>query len=559
MQEPQPEVCHWSKKRMIIKYQLPSPFWDVNTHQACVHNEERAMRNRVIADTGEPNAELMYELTQHSRTLMRDLRPFVSRFPGMEEVVKSFPPSRRKRYIQAMESMMAEPICSRDARVKAFVKSEKLLIKAKDGDPRMIQARTTRFNIQFAQFTKAVEHALYNLKDRENPHLEVPMIAKGRNLKNRAGDLRRLWEAMENPVAVSLDLSRWDMHVTEAMIRGPIHQGYKVLINDPLFDEMLEAQINNKCLTEHGWKYTNPAGVTSGDMTTALGNCTAVIAIVTYYRRMLCYCAKNYARIVSRDDQSQIARLSRDLGVVREVGLLSQAQRANLTPKALLIYDDGDDHVFLVEKSYYPLVRATVEGYWKALGHVLKVEGFTEKFHQIEFCQTKPFKTRSGWVMSPNPLKVLATATVVSESNPDKMEYLRTVWAARMLLHQEVPLLFGFFKKQQGKAKLLEMKEFRHKASGIYQMLTARVRGRGRLSEEELAEEVARFLKQGINRAMASDFQPTPEERAMFADQWGVEADLQVKLENMRLPPIPKEMPLETVVKINGKLTTFLF
>lgn len=520
----------------------------MNTHKACYHNEYRAMRNRVIADTGEVNQEMVYLLTETSRNLLRALRPYVSPFAGMEEVVRSFPQSRRKRYTKALESLDAEPLVKRDSRIKAFVKSEKLQIQDKDGDPRMIQARTVRFNIVFAQYTKAVEHALYSLRDPDLMMIsQVPLIAKGRNLAQRATDLRRLWEIVDNPISMSLDLSRWDMHVTTEMFLGPIHQGYQVMEPSPFFKSLLKLQLNNKAMTDHGIRYTNPAGVTSGDMTTAVGNCTAVIAILMLYRRLLCFAAKNYESITSNQRSCLITKLCNYLGFVQELGQLSQSQRAKLTPRRLLFYDDGDDHQMITEKWLYPVIRNTVERYWGELGHVLKVEGFTTKFHNILFCQHKPTKVGNSWVMSPDPYKVIATSTVVNKnSKSHPAEYLQTVWAARAILHEGTPVLHKFFNNQVRKGRIMGLSEFKHKASGLYYQMERRVK-KPWMSQDAIEDAVSTELKKAWKRKHQLEI--TPEQRLMYQDQWGMSVEEQLMLENLVLPTIPSTTPMEMLTK----------
>lgn len=556
LKEMQEEDCNWSKKRTHLKLQLPEPFWQINMHQACVHNEMRALRNRVVAETTIPNPALMMLVGEMGVSLLAQCAEKVHPYPGLTELVKDFPSTRRSRYQQAYTKLQAENLTQRTAVVKSFVKAEKLQIQQKDGDPRMIQARSAVFNLAIAQYTKAVEHALYSLQDPAlNGILQTPLIAKGRNLKMRAADLRSLWDLMEDPVAVSLDLSRWDMHVNELLIKEVMHKGYLSLMNEPLLEHMLTFQLNNKCFTEHGLKYTNPSGVTSGDMTTALGNCTAVCAIVMTFRMIIVKTA------ITRGDYVRELRQRKPLlNPFLDLVYSHVSKLAPIRELEMLIYDDGDDHVLLVERRLYEMVAELLPPFWEELGHSLKIEGYTDQFHQILFCQTKPTRTAKGsWIMAPDPYKVVATSTVVSGKNLENpKKYLKTVWRARAILHQGIPLLGPMFHLWAGKDRdLISAKMLRRTAQGIWQMLAAKVRWRAQTEElEEIDQLVDMLLRESLN----DNETITPEMREMYQDQWKISMETQVMLENQELqaPSVVTNLHKETIVKTEEGLLRVL-
>jgi len=70
------------------------------------------------------------------------------------QVVASFKDKRGPRYARAAESLNTRELCFRsDAKVSAFIKSEKFSPADKvNPDPRMIQARGVRYNLELATF-----------------------------------------------------------------------------------------------------------------------------------------------------------------------------------------------------------------------------------------------------------------------------------------------------------------------------------------------------------------------------------------------------------------------
>lgn len=564
---PQPEICHWNEKRQVLKLNLPDPFWRVNTHKACLHNEYRACRNRVVAKTSPPSQTLTLACGNLMRHLATRLYPKVQMYNNMPELIKTFPAQKRKKYTQSLLSLLAEPLSQRDWQIKAFVKSEKLKIEERDGDPRMIQARSMRFNLEIGMYTKAVEKALYHLVDPDYQEIGVhlPIVAKGRNLYQRAQDLRAMWELMEDPVALSLDLSRWDMHVTTPLMKNVMHTFYEELIQHPWFQQLLLKQLNNRAVTENGLTYTNECGVTSGDMTTALGNCVAVLAILLLFRKLMRLCAEEIARGASLLQMLENvvgtvfislpmdAQLSQFLTMAGAFLSDKRIQVSMLKINAMLIYDDGDDHVMMVARELYEMCAALLPPWWDLMGHVVKVEGYTDQFHKILFCQHKPFQANGRWVMCPDPYKVMATSCVVTGKNLEKPAvYLETVWRARSMLHQDVPVLSRFFRNNAWTVPtVLTVANLKHAAGGIYQLMRNRVPGKGVLEEKEIEGAIKRLLKW---KPQEKDI--TPEMREMFYQQWGITPDHQRLMEQWEIPKVRGlgKITPEWLIKRAGRL-----
>lgn len=505
------------------------PIWQIATHNCCVHNEERSLQGRVLTMCLEPEPAAMEAMSAQIARMAR-LMPPPTLYADLEELICSFPAQKRRLYRRQAVSLLNAPLESKDAIIKSFVKSEKLKILDRDGDPRMIQARNPRFNLVFGMYTKAIEHSLYHLMDpvAEKMGLQIQLVAKGQNLSQRAGNLRRMWDLMTNPVAISLDLSRWDLHVSVDMLKQ-MHRLYLTIMPDPMLKALLSCQLENRAVTKNGVRYKVRGGVMSGDMTTALGNCTAVIAILLAFREALYACASGHASTMS-DDSPTLAEIYRQARGWFDTHPVETTKVVGKLP--IMMFDDGDDHVLLVEKEIVPIVVQLLPQWWKSMGHELKVEGTVEQFHQILFCQHKPHLTAQGWVMMPDPNKVLATAfSVTSQYQKQPRNYLATLWTARCLLHRGTPILGPLFERLAVELKDVEKlkgEEFRHTLRGLEM----------NVSHQKLLQK------------LPPPIPITPEQRIMAMEQWQVLPDQQRMLEETEVTmPKLRKVPRRKVWK----------
>lgn len=519
---------------MLVEYPDTWGIWKIRMHKSCQHNEVRAARGRVLGWTPSMAADVEGLLESQIPVIQACMDP-VTPIPDHQTLVNNYLPQKKaKLYNKALQSLQAEPLKERDWRIKAFVKAEKLKIEEKDGDPRMIQARSPRFNIELGLFTRAVEKNLYSLVDPQLAKMGIrqKVIAKGMNQWERAKVMREMWDSFKTPRSISFDLSRWDQHVGTPLLRV-MHKWYNNLVTNKWFQYLLSKQLVNKAMTEKGLvKYSVQGGVMSGDMTTALGNCVAVVVILLTFRALL----KELAGEIAYGNTSEMSRKAPRLCVVMK-HLLSNALSTNPelmkelanNPIWFKVLDDGDDHVIMTEQKFVPVITAMSSFYWRMAGHELKIEGVVKEFHLIEFCQTKPHKVGNKWVMMPDPRKVLATSGMVSRGNlPFLRPYLKTVWLARAYLHQGQPVLGNFFhlaaKGLNG--PLLSRAQFEKNVSGLDYNLKHAMR-----RKEEIAEDVEVELKMPPLHVI------TPEQRLMCWEQWGLTPNQQVEMEKTRLKP----------------------
>nr|WKV34442.1 MAG: RNA-dependent RNA polymerase [Riboviria sp.] len=472
MQEPPPDMRHLVK----MPHNMPSPdecenqrqyhqlmipgMWNVGIHTDCVHNELKAVVGRVLSMVPKPVPMAINALRSLTISMAKSL-PCSSPIP-LEEVALCFPANKRKLYKQVVQSLSESGLTMRDVRVTAFVKQEKLQDTSKD--PRMIQYRSPRFNVMLARFTRPLESTLYGLRDVDGQR----MVAKGMNMRKRALTLRRMWLTFLDPVALSLDLSRWDMHCNVSLIKI-MHLFYLTMIPDKEFKGLLSHQLLNIVLTKGGLRYKVQGNVMSGDMTTALGNCVLIIIIQLTLRK--------------------------------------------LTGIHFKILDDGDDHVVLVERHEAQLLMSKMELWFKSLGLSLRVDGQTDEFQNIVFCQHKPIYHHGVWEMMPDPRKVLATAFTVTGKR-DVQVYLREVWGMRALLHQGQPILGPIFRNLT-----LKYPPIAHNRGTQYVGLDRLTKADGRSTIEIHDVEL--------------------EARQQVYVMWGFEPDDQVRLESMQIETFP--------------------
>lgn len=389
------------RARKIIKIHTEGT-WDVQIHSDCYHNQLRSLYGRVLAIT--PPAAPMALNALHC-TAVQMARSLGHCYPAsLDTIVSYFPKQKQRTYDKAKNSLLERPLEAKDCTCVAFVKVEKKADASKD--PRMIQYRSTRFNLLLGRFTRPMEKLLYSMRD-ENGNL---LIAKGMNNRTKAAHLWELWNQVDDPVALSLDLTRWDLHCSVGLLEV-MHKFYLTITPDEELQALLQHQLVNKGITNQGIRYQSTGGVMSGDMTTALGNCALLVIIVqTLYKVM----------------------------------------KREMPGLQFRMIDDGDDFVVLVNKCYARIVETRMRDWFSEIGHVLKVENRVQEFHQIMFCQSKPLRHHGVVEMIPNPHKVLASAfTVVGKR--DRYEYLAELWNMRAILHQGQPVLGPIFQNLSAK------------------------------------------------------------------------------------------------------------
>jgi hypothetical protein len=277
-----------------------------------------------------------------------------------QEFVDCYRGRRRVVYQAAADSLLVTDVTRVDSFLSSFVKAEKINFTAKDDPaPRLIQPRNPRYNVAVGVYLKPIEHQVYHAI---NSVFGTPVVAKGLNTFERGQMIRSAWDDMHDPVAVFMDASRFDQHVSRDALLWEHSVYLWIYDNDPELRRLLGWQLNNKGFIRDAdgtVKYRTDGTRCSGDMNTAMGN-------------VLLMCGLMWAYLEEH------------------------------APGYRLV-NDGDDCVVMIERRYLERVRDTHFTWFRERGFKMKWEGETDEFELIEFCQSQPVFDGSRWRMVRDP------------------------------------------------------------------------------------------------------------------------------------------------------------
>lgn len=339
---------------------------DFGVHNSNLRNMLRGIRERVFAV--ERNGELVppprpdpgffdEQLAAEARFL--DRWAFSTTPMSETEFVELYEGRRRTIYQEAANSLAGRPLERADADSCSFLKAEKISFYAKrDPAPRMIHPRSPRYNVALGRYIRKVEHHVYRAVDAM---FGEPTIMKGYNARQVAGLMRSKWDRYKRPVALGLDASRFDQHVSVDALKWE-HARYLAWFHGSdrvELAKLLGWQLRTKCrgrCDDGSVKYIVDGMRFSGDMNTGLGNCLLMSSMVHAWCRM-------------RRVKSSLA-------------------------------NNGDDCVLIVDGCQVDQLDLTGMTEWfRRMGFTLKVESQACVFERIEFCQASPVWNGEFWVM----------------------------------------------------------------------------------------------------------------------------------------------------------------
>ncbi len=330
-----------------------------------------------------------------------------------QEFLKHCPVDKRALYEQAVESLIHQPVCSRDAEIKPFVKIEKSLKNIYSGDipdPRVIQPRSPRFNVEYGRYVSAIEKKVYQSINDLMPGRVTVM--KGLNVIEVAEVFAEAWGSFPDPVAVQLDASRFDQHVCVAAMRWK-HKVYRKFLD--MNEEELKLFLwLSKCQyataasardRDHQLRYKVNGSLCSGDVDTSV---TAIILVCAMFYTFLKQQGVDYRFI-----------------------------------------DNGDDCVVILNRSDLN-VFDTLPDFMGKLGFVYRIDGVVDVLEQIKFCQCHPvFEGHKGrYVMVRDPHDALAKDTVIVKSGisfSEECGIYKAVAQGGLALYGDMPLYHTFY------------------------------------------------------------------------------------------------------------------
>lgn len=372
---------------------------DYSVQQLCQHNQTLAVRNRVIADWG---------IAQGNLRAMEKVGDALAKYLGFrvkcdpEDWLVQYKGMKAMQYQRALASLDDRPLRRVDSYIKGFVKAEKLTDPLKD--PRLIQYRGPRYNIELGNYLKAFEHDLYHVRGTGVLSRWFPnqrLIVKGMNPVARAAHLSKCWNSLKKPVQLALDCSRFDGHVTEEVLKLEHKVYLKCFKNDALLQKLLMWQRNNKGFTKDGVKYEVRGNRMSGDMNTALGNCVLMVMMLG--------------------------------AALKEMGVPTRDFR---------LADDGDDCCLMVEEKHSKKVIAGIRQIFARFGQDLKIEKIIRDFDGVELCGCKPIRVGGVRKMILEPGRAIGKSRLMLKYRGRfQQDYVATVGECLLALHAGVPVL----------------------------------------------------------------------------------------------------------------------
>lgn len=315
---------------------------------------------------------------------------------------------RRRRYERAASNVATNPVNPKIAHVQGFLKPEKWL---EGKAPRLISPRSPEFLLESGCYIEPLEKKMYRAIAAANKY---ECVMKGYNLRDRASVMRQHWDSFCRPVAVGLDASKFDQHVSVQALRYEHGFYLHAYGNDPLLRRLLSGQLYNrvKCYCEDGIvSWTSAGGRMSGDMNTALGNCILSAAMLT-----------------------------------------SWAEENGVRIKTVV---DGDDCVAIMESRDLGRFLEGIIPWYEERGFRMKIEKPVYEFEEIEFCQCKPVFTGLYWILVRNPIKAITQDhTWIERGGITHKEVLNATGEGGTQLYADIPVLASYYKMLRGSEKL---------------------------------------------------------------------------------------------------------
>jgi hypothetical protein len=322
---------------------------DINTLERAVNERVFYVKNGdTYQEPPRPAAGVFWDRVSGSMNALRKFLPSTAPLTRLE-FVETFRGRKRKLYEDAYSSLMRESVKDKDAELRVFVKYEKTNFTQKtDPVPRVISPRSPRYNIEVGRYLRRVEEKIFRSIGRLYGH---PTVMKGFNSQTTGRLLREKWDKFVDPVAVGVDASRFDQHVSvdalvsEHRVYGWCFKGRRCRS----LRRLLAKQLKNVCkgyAVDGKLEYRSEGGRMSGDMNTSLGNCI-----------LMCIMLHAYAKL---------RRVSVHLA------------------------NNGDDCVIFLEKRDLARFMSGFKEWFHEMGFNMVVEDPVDCFEKLEFCQTHP-------------------------------------------------------------------------------------------------------------------------------------------------------------------------
>lgn len=371
----------------------------------CAHNEETAVRHRVIKDTEPEVKELMTgaaerQLQVTANDLFRASRRVAA--ISIDSVPLAYSGAKRTRAVNAVRKYKLCGVTKQDVKLKCFCKREPHDMGAKANPiPRAIQYPKDVYWVALARYLRPVEHVLYRkpIKRPGQADLECPLV-KGMNMSERGVLIARLMKRYG--WCANIDASRFDAHVTKGQKCAERRVYNLVLKLAP--DERRE--LNRLLKEQHSWRgktftgtrYRTDGQRASGVFNTGLGN-----SIIT---------------------------------------LLILAQTLKGLDVQFVI--DGDDALVFAHPEEGQAALDLIKRGFASVGHKIKIERVATRIEEITFCQTQPVEVDGHFRMVRDYVRVfsrqLASVKLVQQGR-QRERLLATIGLGEAIAHANVPIM----------------------------------------------------------------------------------------------------------------------
>ncbi len=276
-----------------------------------------------------------------------------------EKFVLCYQGRQRTVYENALKSFTTKPFSYKDARIRSFVKVERMLAGK---DPRVIQPRSPRYNIRVGRWLKPMEKQLFKSIDKVWGH---PTVLKGYNAHELGEILYQKYRRVNvhgDCVMVGIDASRFDQHVSlEALqVEHKVYVGCAKYGREEL-GKLLELQLWNhgSARTKDGrLSYVTRGCRMSGDMNTGMGNCLLMCMLVRQF--------------------------------MLENGISGE------------LANNGDDCVLFVRRKCLSTLCVNLKPWFLKYGFEMTMETPVSKLEEMEFCQQHCLFDGTRWVTCRN-------------------------------------------------------------------------------------------------------------------------------------------------------------
>lgn len=380
-----------------------------------------------------------------------------------ESVVEQYVGRKKRIYEEARLSLSRKDVNSKDATLNPWVKPEKV---SPTSAPRCIQSRNARHCLAVGTYIKHIEHAIYD--EIADMFGDGPTVMKGFNVQRVGRIAAGKWNSFKRPVAVGLDATKFDMHVSPEMLQWEHDIYLKIYNGDQRLRTLLGRQMNNVArgyCDDGKLKYKTKGKRCSGDMNTALGNCIIMCSMVYAY--------------------------------------------ANERGVDIKLMNNGDDCVVFMEAVDLERFNDNLEEWFLELGFRMVAEAPCYELCEVEFCQMHPIRTANGWTMVRNIPKVLhkdLLSLLPLRNEVEMQEFFGAIGTCGESLSHGVPILSAFYKR-------------------LREIGTNNTK----FGETLLMNSGARLLSKGVDRTEETI---TPEARSDVWKAWGILPDHQVALES---------------------------